>query len=282
MTELEIRAALAETLKTDRVLSMPQVLSLIGGVIDPSSLERPLVTGPNLTLGPSPQLWPDELDLDAGVVHRPHGPPARRPKLSDPVPSRPHCLGVRDRYDLLASPAVMPSRLERLFVFEVVTKAVWNVSGAMVSVDAVSDWAMPMRFAEHRIGHLLGCAQVRIDLGIRPDEWHSDAAAVGETERPDAFWYPEDGRVIAVEYDTGAYPPGVVAAKVKAFSAYDGVIWACSSDRRRRRLRRTLGPLGYQVIQVDWWSPRRAVESRACHAHYSLDVVARGEWWSEV
>lgn len=282
MDEVMVRAALHETLKVDQVLSVPQVLSLLGGVLDLGSLERPLSTGGHLTLSPAREMWADELDLDAGVVRRPYGPPARRPRLSEPLPDAPPLLGWRGREQLMAVPEQLPAQLPRLFVFEVVTKAVWNVAGAMVSVDAVSDWAMPMRFAEHRIGHLLGCAQVRIDLGIAPSEWHSDAAAVGETERPDAFWYPQDGRVIAVEYDTGAYPPGVVASKVRAFEAYDGVIWACSSERRRRRLRRTLGPLGYQVIQVDWWSPRPSVQPRACRAHYSRDVVQRGAWWNEV
>lgn len=144
------------------------------------------------------------------------------------------------------------------YIFELIAQSVWNVPNSVVSVDVISDWPMILRYREHRIAHLLGAAQARIDVGAALEDWESDAGAVGETERPDAFWHLPGGGTVAVEYDSGAYSREIIRRKVQAFERFDGVIWACSSDRRRRRLRRELGPLGYQVIAVDWWSPRLA------------------------
>lgn len=228
---LDFESALRATLAVDRVLSVPQVLSLFGVIPDLSGLTRPRL--PNLSLAD--------------------------PSRAVPLPSwlartefQPEDLWVwRELRDDPASAALLP-----LTVFEVVVAPVWNVASSVVAVQAISDWPMPLRYREHRVAHLLGAAQVRIDLGAPLSSWESDAAAVGETERPDAFWHLPGGGCVAIEYDTGAYSPDVIRRKIAAFERFDGVVWACSSDRRRRRLRRTLGPLGYRVIQVDWWSPR--------------------------
>lgn len=166
-------------------------------------------------------------------------------------------------------------------VVELITSTVWNVPSSVVSVDMVTTWPMLARYREHRVAHLLGAAQTRIDLGAPLERWESDAAAVGETERPDAFWHLEGGGCVAIEYDSGAYSREVVRRKMAAFERFDGVVWACSSDRRRRRLRRVLGPLGYRVIQVDWWSPRRApaLEPGAGRAPLKSDLLAAG-WFN--
>jgi len=270
-----LRSLLHAALEVDHVLSVPQILSMTGVVFDHSGLERfsaPSRAPNQLSIAPE---YPGQLWVDEGPLIPPLGRDGMPSSLLAPSDQR--FAAVQ------AGLQVAPLRSqERLWLFELVTQAVWGVPTSFVSVDAVARWPMVMRYREHRVGHLLGAAQVRLDLRVPLDQWHSDAAAVGETERPDAFWRPGGNREIAVEYDTGAYSPETIRRKVKAFDAYDGVVWACSSDRRRRRLRRTLGPLGYQVIQVDWWSPRLRLPPQAPHPVYSHEVVERGRWWTEV
>lgn len=131
---------------------------------------------------------------------------------------------------------------------------------------------------EWRLGHLAGAAQVKFLLA-RPDEqttrtlelagarwsleerrallddstpWQSEAAAVGQSERPDAVWHSSLGEV-AIEYDTGSYRPDVIARKLRAFSAYSGgLIWAVSSPTREVTLRRRL-PRDVPVLLARWW-----------------------------
>lgn len=288
--ELDLRRRIAAALAVDQVLSVPQILSLSGMVFDHAGLERlPSVEHPPegvvpFTTDDLGDEWVEALEQPhrAEPLHVPRRPQRRPPGHSIPVAPNPRDFPLNGPAQLF--PLGGGDGAGRLYFFELVTAAVWNVASSMVSVDVVADWPMTLRYREHRVGHLLGCAQARIDLRVAadPNIWESDAAAVGEVERPDAYWRPSGHQVIAIEYDTGAYPKEVISRKVKAFDMYDGVVWACSSPRRRRRLRRSLGPLGYQVIAVDWWNPRSRVVAGHAVPLPARDVVDRGRWWTEV
>ena len=112
---------------------------------------------------------------------------------------------------------------------------------------------LPRRLSPEQVGHLCGTAEIRLRLGYPPEQWHSDAAALGKLNRPDAV-LTLGPHLVAIEFDTGSYRGRVVRQKREAFSGkYAGLVWGVTSRVRSRNLVETLAPHGVQVLHVNWW-----------------------------
>lgn len=97
--------------------------------------------------------------------------------------------------------------------------------------------------------HLVGLAQMRLDLGVEAERWTVIGGGAGT--RPDGELLME-GAVLAVEFDAG-YASPLCTAKIQAFREnYDGVIWGTTSELRAQRLRARYPDV--HVITVDYWS----------------------------
>lgn len=147
------------------------------------------------------------------------------------------------------------------------------VHGRRLRVEAVFVTARPVvsRAPAPTLGHLAGAAELRLSLGIAPEEW----SVVTQRNRyaPDAV-FERSGRRYAVEYDRGTYTASRVVDKVIGYArdGYAAAIWAVPEAKRRRdgerhragrarRLRSLLAtsPLLRQlhfpvmVHGVNWW-----------------------------
>ncbi|GAA5534761.1 hypothetical protein [Deinococcus aluminii] len=112
---------------------------------------------------------------------------------------------------------------------------------------------LPQRLSPEQIGHLCGTAEIRLRLGSSPEQWRSDAAALGKLNKPDAV-LTLGPHLVAIEFDTGSYRGRVVRQKCEHFAGkYAGLVWGVTSRVRSRRLAEALGPSGVQVLRVNWW-----------------------------
>lgn len=97
--------------------------------------------------------------------------------------------------------------------------------------------------------HLVGLAQLRLDLGVDQSRWNVIGGGAGT--RPDGELLM-DGAVLAVEFDAG-YVSSLCDAKIQAFMEnYDGVIWGTTSELRAQRLQVRYPDV--HVLTVDYWS----------------------------
>ena len=113
---------------------------------------------------------------------------------------------------------------------------------------------LPRRMSPEQVGHLCGTAEIRLRLGYSPEQWRSDAAALGKLSKPDAV-LTLGPHLVAIEFDAGSYRGRVVRQKREAFSGrYAGLVWGVTSRVRAGRLAEVLGPFGVKVLQVNWWS----------------------------
>ncbi len=93
--------------------------------------------------------------------------------------------------------------------------------------------------AGHAMRHLVGVAEVRHRLQARTQDWkvHEYGAII----TPDAVWQRNSSR-IAVEFDASRYALSTVHEKATYFrNAFDGQVWAVSSETRQNSLTAVLG-----------------------------------------
>lgn len=108
------------------------------------------------------------------------------------------------------------------------------------------------RLSPGNLSHLAGTAEIRAVLRVPPDRYRVLPRARG-VQRPDAEYHDPLGGVIAVEYDSGTYSRGDVAAKLECYRQhYDGTVWAVCSAVRLERFKRRY--LQVQLMQVSWWA----------------------------
>jgi hypothetical protein len=93
--------------------------------------------------------------------------------------------------------------------------------------------------AGHALRHLVSVAELRHRLGAAPEAWRVKHA--GPVITPDAEWQRGSSR-IAVEFDASRYALSTVHEKAAFFRhAFDGQVWAVSSETRRNSLSAVLG-----------------------------------------
>jgi hypothetical protein len=93
--------------------------------------------------------------------------------------------------------------------------------------------------AGHALRHLVSVAELRHRLGATPESWQVKHA--GPIITPDAEWQRGSSR-IAVEFDASRYALSTVHEKAAFFRhAFDGQVWAVSSEIRRNSLTEVLG-----------------------------------------
>lgn len=90
--------------------------------------------------------------------------------------------------------------------------------------------------------HLAGLAEMRRIVGARPEEWH--LGDFSSPHRPDAMW----GHV-AVEYDAGFYPVGVLREKLGGLEGYPVQVWGVPSESRRALVERIAREMAIQNLQ---------------------------------
>jgi hypothetical protein len=93
--------------------------------------------------------------------------------------------------------------------------------------------------AGHAMRHLVGVAELRQRLQARVQDWQ--VHEFGAIITPDAVWQRGSSR-IAVEFDASRYALATVHEKAQYFrNAFDGQVWAVSSETRRNSLTEVLG-----------------------------------------
>ncbi|NJK44432.1 MAG: hypothetical protein HC933_09240 [Pleurocapsa sp. SU_196_0] len=93
--------------------------------------------------------------------------------------------------------------------------------------------------AGHALRHLVGVAELRHRLQARVGDWR--VQEYGAIITPDAEWHRGSSR-IAVEFDASRYALATVHEKAQYFrNAFDGQVWAVSSQTRRNSLTAVLG-----------------------------------------
>jgi hypothetical protein len=93
--------------------------------------------------------------------------------------------------------------------------------------------------AGHAMRHLVSVAELRHRLGATPESWQVKHA--GPVITPDAEWQ-RGSSLIAVEFDASRYALSTVHEKAAFFRhAFDGQVWAVSSETRRTSLTEVLG-----------------------------------------
>lgn len=77
------------------------------------------------------------------------------------------------------------------------------------------------------LAHQAATAQARLQLVIPPERWRNiKGVKDADNIEPDAMFFTESGKRIAVEYDRGTYPMKKVTAKLLSFARdFDGTLW---------------------------------------------------------
>ena len=104
--------------------------------------------------------------------------------------------------------------------------------------------------ANAALSHLAGAGAIRHQLGIAAQDWNALPES-RDRNIPDAE-FKRDGKIVAVEYDSGTYVRQLVKEKMEAFSErYDHVVWGAVSRVRAERLRRRHPDA--TVLDATWW-----------------------------
>lgn len=105
-------------------------------------------------------------------------------------------------------------------------------------------------FADFRLKHLAGTAEMRLALGASLKDWR----LCGNSEEvPDAVWSTPKG-VVAVEFDGGHYSPSKIRRKLQTFSSFSGQVWGGVSAGHLSRLQAAVG--NARVVLADWSADR--------------------------
>lgn len=111
-----------------------------------------------------------------------------------------------------------------------------------------------LKYSHFQISHLLGVAEMRIQLAAQQG-WQGKAFALRKLGQPDAFWQHDQG-ITAIEYDAGTYTPRQVRLKLLHFQGFHDLVWGTPSAVRARHLRRTFAfsDLNIRVLETRWWT----------------------------
>lgn len=102
-------------------------------------------------------------------------------------------------------------------------------------------------FADFRLKHLAGTAEMRLALGASPKDWRVFGGT--NQEIPDALWSTPKG-LVAVEFDGGFYALSTIKQKALAFSKYAKQVWGGVNPLHLSRLQAAVG--NAQVVLADW------------------------------
>ena len=100
--------------------------------------------------------------------------------------------------------------------------------------------------------HLVGTAEMQVPLGVPLDGWRLLPSGRARGNRPDAEYdHPNGQGLVAIEYDSGAYPWSLVTQKLKDYhdQGYLHTMWGVASAGRLRHLE----DLVPTIIEVPWW-----------------------------
>lgn len=141
-----------------------------------------------------------------------------------------------------------------LFTFKLVCRPYTGTPDFVIAVDLVTrSRTLHQYLTTQQIVHLLGVAEIRLQMGALTRDWVSCAQQLGRTLQPDAYWATTSGTV-AVEFDTGSYHSRTVARKVNTFKGeFAGVVWGTTSPVRQAEINSLHGGEVVEVITAKWW-----------------------------